>query len=47
MRCDGEESEIILEADADQWPLLQSLDAHLDPAARLVVFSREEAIYFF
>jgi len=47
MRCDGEESEILLEADADQWPLLQSLDAHLDPAARLVVFSREEAIYFF
>lgn len=47
MGCDGKESEIILEADADQWPLSQSLDAHLDPAARLVVFSREEAIYFF
>lgn len=47
MCCDGEESEIILEADADQWPLLQSLDAHLDPAARLVVFSREQVIYFF
>lgn len=47
MGCDGKESEIILEADADQWPISQSLDAHLDPAARLVVFSREQAIYFF